>query len=349
MRWRAEEYRVTYRIGDIEERFSFTPADVDQAIEMVARALAGDLPEKLHEHFLRLPVPEMVRQIGLGDMAAVEYFVRRKHRCLTPETTSLIPDVKSRRAVKRLIKTDPSRRDAELRRVWSHMVFALVVTFLDRPAAHDALLIDDRSPEDVARTRTDGMPADLAAHARMMGIRNISSRGDGMDRALVIVGDRSRRINLFSTLYRRDEKTSFFDRRWFGHHKYPAEGWNYVGQEWTMLVSKDARSSSAAINIEHTEGAPPAITVVMGEHRMACTLAHAGYEGGYGTLVWIYSGVGPDGSEWSVNILPENRLLADACRAHQRGEDVPDRFKPMVEALADSMPDCPDETEPTVH
>jgi hypothetical protein len=143
-RWRSDRYQVVYRIGEVEEAFSFTPTEIDDAIEAAAGQVGGQMARA------RLDAGRSPGLEGLIDLAArlsqniIEIMVRRKHGLEMVLDENLFPRP-VRRAIKSLIKGAYVPRSALERSVRSAMVFGLMMWFLGKPADHDHLEVTDRS------------------------------------------------------------------------------------------------------------------------------------------------------------------------------------------------------------
>ncbi len=145
-RWRAAGYFASYQIGQVEEVISFAPHEVADSIEaasVVAFPLAMQhlMPEDGPVH-----LPQIVDVMWRSSMGLVEYFVRRKHGL-----PMKAPLKQCRRIIERLIKRDPSSRTEDEKRMWSLMLFGLVVPFTSMPADHNWLQITDIAPTDTLR------------------------------------------------------------------------------------------------------------------------------------------------------------------------------------------------------
>jgi hypothetical protein len=130
-RWKDDRYFVVYRIGDVQETFSFVPGEVAEAIESAA------------VQWLLLPpmdVGEAIDKMRRYYVGAAEYFVRYKHRL--PIVHDLLT-ADRKRLVRSLVKNDPSRRSEDEAFIWSLMVFAFVTRLLSQPAGANCLIIDD--------------------------------------------------------------------------------------------------------------------------------------------------------------------------------------------------------------
>jgi hypothetical protein len=75
-RWKADRYLVSYRIGSVEEMFSFTPGEIEGAIGAASRCLI----EQAQASSGRMILPELIIDAGRVGQNLVEYMVRRKHR-----------------------------------------------------------------------------------------------------------------------------------------------------------------------------------------------------------------------------------------------------------------------------
>jgi hypothetical protein len=208
-RWHADRYHVVYRIGDVEERFSFASSEVAESIRVVAlnmllpmadRAVTRETTSVKHAsdvHIDGLPMgatciplwvseravlrPGVLDECGTGCMGIVEHFVRSKHGI----ELVLDPIQKSfRRAMKRLIKgVEPSRDDERI--LWSLMVFGMVFSFLHRSAEHDELTVVDKPPpsaDEVEKMPWNGPPLTAGELAKRraalaeLGLRTFASR-----------------------------------------------------------------------------------------------------------------------------------------------------------------------------
>jgi hypothetical protein len=130
-RWREARYFVVYRIGDVQETFSFVPGEVAESIESAA------------VQWLMLPpmdVSEAVEKMRRYYVGAAEYFVRYKHRL--PIVHDLLT-ADRKRLVRSLVRNDPSRWTEGEEFIWSLMVFAFVTRLLSQPAGANCLIVDD--------------------------------------------------------------------------------------------------------------------------------------------------------------------------------------------------------------
>jgi hypothetical protein len=133
-RWRADRYRVTYRIGDAEEQFSFAPEAVRAAIDAVRITdLAAKMPDAS-------PV-ELVEVMGENFLMYAEYLVRlEKGIDVPPGLEELLPRA-GRRALRRMVGVRGPRRSATTRWYCNLITFAFVVAFLGQPPGDDSLTI----------------------------------------------------------------------------------------------------------------------------------------------------------------------------------------------------------------
>jgi hypothetical protein len=139
-RWKLGAYHVRYRIGTVEETFTFTPDEIDRAVRTVIRTMLSPPP--------RVPIGprevlDMLKEFTRTCMNYVEAYVRLKHRLPMPDLFH--PEQKRwcRRLVKGLIKAAPTRRDRDQRWAWDLMVYAMVDSFLGKPVDHNRVTITD--------------------------------------------------------------------------------------------------------------------------------------------------------------------------------------------------------------
>jgi hypothetical protein len=137
-RWREERYFVRYRIGEVEEVLSFTPGEAIESIWvpvneiLLAAAKAGR----------RVDLPEEIEGLARVCMDTVETFVRCKHGL----EHVLDSTRRAERFLKRLAKTDPSRRNDVQQYNWLRMVFGMAMKFRDVPAGDNCLEVIDSPP-----------------------------------------------------------------------------------------------------------------------------------------------------------------------------------------------------------
>jgi hypothetical protein len=178
-RWKSHCYHVVYRIGEVEEAFSFTPDEIDGAIEAAARQFVG-----ASKRGLRMDLTCLIDWIGREDQNLVEYMVRRKHRL--PKVLNPPPE-NIKHAIRALTRSGCVPQDEWQQVVRSMMVFGLVMWFLGRPADHDYLEVTDRTQAECDAALKAGSAvmnadiagkslADLKAMGSGLGGRTLSSR-----------------------------------------------------------------------------------------------------------------------------------------------------------------------------
>jgi hypothetical protein len=120
-RWGAERYDVVYRIGKVEETFSFTPDEISDAVAVAAEYV--DAQAKKMPGVSREDIADM---FGRTAQNVVEILTRRKHELPQVLDENLFPR-EYRRAFRKMIRPDYVPRTKDEREVRSEMVFGMLM------------------------------------------------------------------------------------------------------------------------------------------------------------------------------------------------------------------------------
>jgi hypothetical protein len=177
-RWKSDRYYVTYKVGQVEETFSFTPAEIDEAIQVTFEMASMWTPVGEQGG---IDVQRAVDDTARISHNIIEYLVKHKHGCRQVLDPGLLPRGVEP-AIKRLIRSGYVPRSDADQRLWSMLILGLVTWFRDKPADHDHLEITDIEPgklgdgvmwnpllsnEEIARKMDE---------ASTLGMREITSR-----------------------------------------------------------------------------------------------------------------------------------------------------------------------------
>jgi hypothetical protein len=147
-RWKSDRYLVTYKVGDVEEAFSFRPSEIEDAavasvqhfiVEMANSRGGVGMQSGNGESVMAM----MVHDLSRDGQNLIEYLVRRKHQL--PKVLDA-PNKQLRHAIKTLIRSDCVPQNETQRVVWRMMVFGLMMWFRGKPIDHDHLEIMDVEP-----------------------------------------------------------------------------------------------------------------------------------------------------------------------------------------------------------
>jgi hypothetical protein len=136
-RWTEPIYSVAYRIGAIEEVISFSPEDVEDAMQLVGLGFVRHFESE--KDFLA-QVDSFIRETQRYFLDFLELYVRKKHS-LPIGDAAIDPTVQ--KDTEELIAAAPSQRTAKDHFFWRMMIFAGATTLFYREG--NCLVINDRS------------------------------------------------------------------------------------------------------------------------------------------------------------------------------------------------------------
>jgi hypothetical protein len=191
-RWQADRYMVTYRIGQVEEKLSFTPGEIEGAMGATAQHFVMCMADDMGRLAMKSSTPgrptvaEMIAGIGRDGQNLVEHLVRRKHRL--PKVLNPPPE-QARCAIRGLIASGCVPQNEAQQVVWSAMLFGLVMWHVGQPIDHNHLEVTDRSQAELEATlkrarelmrQVDAAGGDPALAARLARLEADVAAGEGL-------------------------------------------------------------------------------------------------------------------------------------------------------------------------